>query len=251
MSKFKFCILTGDDCADKYAGIQTKDPFTFYLLQSGVGYLGTKLLFDAGTAKAVVTEIDPTTATHDMLATTKAIVNYVTNRVASITVGDVLTAKFFRNVEAYTLSAADMANTNISKPAGCKAGDIGLLFTADINEEDDGDEQYYFVSLVDYLNSWFEFIDSDLITFTVTNNRQVSVNLNFDTDYLEKTSYGLAVKATDTINDKTPSNKLVTDASVIDYINSIIIPRLEAVEETVTEHTTTLANETVKYTVDV
>ena len=229
--KFKFHILTGSDCAEKYAAIATKDPFTFYLLQSGVGYLGNTLLFDAGTAKTVVEEIVPETATHDMLATTKAIVNYVTSKVADITVGDILTAKFFRNVEAWTLSTADMSNTKISKPSGCKAGDIGLMFTADINDEDDGNEQYYFVSLVDYLNSWYEFVDSDFIMFSVENGRKVKALLNIDDEYLKKTSSGLAVKATTTINTKAPQGELVTAAAVVDYIESYISPRLEKAEE--------------------
>lgn len=44
--KFKFNILTGENAAEKYAAIPVKDPFTFYLLETGAGYLGEKKLFD-------------------------------------------------------------------------------------------------------------------------------------------------------------------------------------------------------------
>lgn len=37
--RFKFNIITGQNAGEKYAAIANKEPFTFYLLQTGVGYL--------------------------------------------------------------------------------------------------------------------------------------------------------------------------------------------------------------------
>lgn len=247
-NKFKFNILTGENAKEKYDSIPTKEPFTFYLLQTGVGYLGEKLLFDAGTTKEVIKEIIPESATNDTLATTKAIVDFVVSKVADITVGDILTAKFFRNVEAWTLSSADMNNPAISLPAGCKAGDIGLMFTADINEEDDGDEKYYFVSLVDYLANWYDFTDTNSIGWTIGPNNQVKADVYYNSDYLEVDGNGLGVKAVDTFDGKKYTGKLITDSAIYGYLTDVLIPRIEAIEETMTSHTETLENEVVKYT---
>lgn len=109
--KFKFNILTGDNAQDKYDAITTKEPFTFYLLQTGTGYLGTKKLFDSSD-------------------------NTVT-----------LTGKFFRAVKSHTITQDDLDNEAISKPEGTEIGNTGIIFTADNNEDDDGDEKYFFVPI--------------------------------------------------------------------------------------------------------
>lgn len=110
--QFKFNILTGTDAQAKYDAITTKEPFTFYLLQTGVGYLGEKKLFDAASLEN--TEVT-------------------------------LTGKFFRAVASHVITQADLDNANLSKPDGTAVGDAGILFTADNNDTDDGDELQYFV----------------------------------------------------------------------------------------------------------
>ena len=49
MSRFSFNILTEPNSLSRYQAIPTKDPYTFYLLECGKGYLGTKLLFGEDT----------------------------------------------------------------------------------------------------------------------------------------------------------------------------------------------------------
>lgn len=112
MAKFKFNILTGENAQEKYDAIITKEPFTFYLLQTGVGYLGEKKLFDSASLND--------------------------NRIE-------MTAKFFRAVKAHSITQEDLDNEAISKPEGTAVGDTGMLFTADNNETDDGDEVLYFI----------------------------------------------------------------------------------------------------------
>lgn len=106
--KFKFNILTGEDAPDKYAAIEPKEPFTFYLLQTGAGYLGTVKLFD-------------------------------TNDSA------MMSGKFFRAVSSHIITQDDLDNENINTPTETKIGDVGMLFTADSDQEDNGNETFYFL----------------------------------------------------------------------------------------------------------
>lgn len=53
-NKFKFKLLTGTDPAAQYAAIGTYDSYTFYLLGTGEGYLGTVPLFGGGTNTTVI-----------------------------------------------------------------------------------------------------------------------------------------------------------------------------------------------------
>ncbi len=248
MANFCFEILNGRDPQDQYNSIEKKDPMTFYLLSNGVGYLGEICLFDAtidgSGSKSVVTEITTDNSTDANLASVKAIVDYVTERVSNLTFSDVLTTKFFRNVESCVLNAALMGNPNVSVPSGCNVGDVGLLFTADVDGEDNDNEKYYFVSLVEYLNNMIEFVDTPNITFTLTKQNgttKVTPVLNYDNIYMGSDQYGLLLKATNTI-EGTAKQLLVTDEAVIDYIAEVIIPRLEALETSTTEHTTVINN---------
>ncbi len=51
--KFKFLLLTGNDPDSQYDAVVTKDPYTFYLLSNGKGYLGNTPLFGGDMASPV------------------------------------------------------------------------------------------------------------------------------------------------------------------------------------------------------
>lgn len=53
-TKFKFKLLTGSDPQAQYDAITTKDSITFYLLNTGIGYLGDTPLFGGGAQNTVV-----------------------------------------------------------------------------------------------------------------------------------------------------------------------------------------------------
>lgn len=53
-TKFKFKLLTGSDPQAQYNAITTKDNMTFYLLSTGIGYLGDTPLFGGGAQNTVV-----------------------------------------------------------------------------------------------------------------------------------------------------------------------------------------------------
>ena len=53
-TKFKFKLLTGSDPQAQYDAITTKDNMTFYLLSTGIGYLGNTPLFGGGAQNTVV-----------------------------------------------------------------------------------------------------------------------------------------------------------------------------------------------------
>ena len=161
-SKFKFKLLTNEDPQAQYDSIVTKDPMTFYLLNTGIGYLGDVKLFDAtdGTIKNLVTDMLSKDFVPDDVsaASTNAIVKYVTEKVSNISA--LLTVKFFRKVESHTITEDDITKGEISFPEGAKVGDVGLLFTADTDDKDGG-ESYYFIPLTDYLQSVYSFASSN------------------------------------------------------------------------------------------
>lgn len=53
-TKFKFKLLTGSDPQAQYDAITTKDSMTFYLLSTGIGYLGDTPLFGGGAQNTVI-----------------------------------------------------------------------------------------------------------------------------------------------------------------------------------------------------
>lgn len=73
---FKFNILTGENAPDKYAAITIKDPMTFYLLETGVGYFRGKKLFDVNSGVRTIDTINEENPSDD-IPTEKAIVEYI------------------------------------------------------------------------------------------------------------------------------------------------------------------------------
>lgn len=307
-NKFKFRLLTGTDPQAQYDAISTYDDLTFYLLDTGVGYLGTTPLFGGGAQKTVVmtsgeltepeagklyvlnevTYGDETltglyfydgaamssysdelmatyienilvkdmtaegyTGDDNTVATTKAIMDMIGVKLSD---SNIVNAAFFRKVESHTLTADDLANSAIQLPEGATEGDVGLLFTADTDDEE-GNEQYYFISLVSYLTS----------TYTSQNTNSIKMSLNpegnvFTADLnvaetetsIQVTEDGVSLKKTDVINDgdgtdeggtAPAEDRLVTEKALVEYIQTSV---LTAVNEAITE---ALAD-VVTYTID-
>lgn len=225
-SNFKFKILNGTDPKAQYDAIASKDALTFYLLSTGVGYLGDTKLFDATDDFGLVTDMlgegytgDDTTA-----ASTKAIVDYVTTKVNDT--AEMLTVSFFRKVESHTLTEDDLANDSISIPEGCAAGDVGLLFTSDTDDEEGG-ETYYFVSLVDYLQNMYTFNSTntvEMITEEYEGCTVVSANVKIDTteESLGVGDNGLLIAKNKggEIDETTADDvHLTTSKAVVEYVN--------------------------------
>lgn len=304
-NKFKFRLLTGTDPQAQYDAITTKDSMTFYLLGTGVGYLGETPLFGGGAQQTIVmtsgTLTDPVAGklyvlnevtyntetltglyfyngttlesysddliatyiqsilTTDMsaenyagddntIASTKAIMSLIN---AKLSDSSIVNAAFFRKVESHTLTADDLTNTAIQLPTDAKEGDVGLLFTADTDDKN-GNEQYYFISLVSYLTSTYGSENSDSITMTLSADNKFKADLNVASteDSIIVNTNGVSLKKTDVINDgdgttgtAPTADRLVTEAALVDYIQNSV---LTAVNEAITE---ALAD-VVTYTVD-
>ena len=108
-SRFNFKILNGSDPQTQYNSIAEKDPMTFYLLSTGVGYMGTVKMFDAAATGAVSNMVTDMTGEHytgdnTSVASTKAIVDYVTKAVSKTSI---ISTQFFRKVESHTLTDGD------------------------------------------------------------------------------------------------------------------------------------------------
>ena len=107
-NRFQFKLLTSADPQAQYDAIITKDDMTFYLLKNGVGYLGSVKLFDANNDSELVTNMltDGYTGDNTSIASTKAIVDYVTAKVSNAS--GILSTAFFRKVESHTITADDL-----------------------------------------------------------------------------------------------------------------------------------------------
>lgn len=168
------------------------------------------------------------------IATTKAIMDMIGLKLSD---SNIVNAAFFRKVESHTLTAEDLANSAIQLPEGAKEGDVGLLFTADTNGED-GEEQFYFVSLVSYLTATYAAADTNSIKMTLNPEGNIftadlkikegEASLKVDEEnggvYLEKAAE---------INEEAPSaDKLITEAVLVNYIqNSVLVAVSEAIDE--------------------
>lgn len=86
--KVIFRILNGTDPQKQYDAIIDKDPLTLYLLSTGAGYLGSVKLFDGanGNIKNLITNMlsDGFVPDDTSAASTKAIVDFINERVTSI-----------------------------------------------------------------------------------------------------------------------------------------------------------------------
>ena len=177
------------------------------------------------------------------IASTKAIMDLINGKLSD---SNIVNAAFFRKVETHTLTADDLTDSTISLPTGAKEGDTGLLFTADTNGTDDGVEEYYFISLVDYLTSTYSFGNTNSIKMSMSSGNEVTAELNVATTEtsIVVDENGVSLNKATTIDDEAPSaDKLITEAVLVDYIQNSV---LTAVNEAITE---ALAD-VVTYTID-
>lgn len=239
-SNFKFKILTGADPQAQYDAIATKDALTFYLLNTGIGYLGETKLFDATDDFPLVTDLlaEGYVGDDETYASTKAIVDYVTSKVNDT--AEMLTVSFFRKVVSHTLTEEDLANDAISVPENCVAGDVGLLFTSDTDAEDGG-ETYYFISLMDYLQHVHSFESTSSIEMVVAEDNTVTANLKIKADEesikVDEENGGVYIEKATVINDgdgtdeggEAPSAvKLVTEEALVNYIVNSVLPAIDS-----------------------
>ena len=226
-NKFQFKLLTSADPQAQYDAIVTKDDMTFYLLKNGVGYLGSVKLFDANSDSELVTNMltDGYTGDNTSIASTKAIVDYVTTKISNIS--GIISTAFFRKVESHTITSDDLTNSSITLPEGTIEGEVGLLFTADINNTDDGNESYFFISLKDYLQNVYTPENSSSINMSISSNNKIKAELNIKSDEtslkINKENGGVYLEKATVINEDAPSAaKLITEDVLVNYIKSVM-----------------------------
>lgn len=230
-NNFKFKLLYGTNPKAQYDAITTKDAYTFYLLQNGIGYLGTQLLFDATNSQDIniITDMlgESFVANDTDVVSTKAIVDYVTSKVSDL---NVLSSNFFNKVESHTWTTEDASNDKITAPQDVEVGEVGLLFTAD-DQDESTDKTYYFISLKNYLSSVYTFSDTNSIKITTGENNEITADLNIKSgeQSLKADENGVYIEKTTVINDgdgteeggEAPSdNKLVTESAFVNYVKN-------------------------------
>lgn len=226
-NKFQFKLLTSADPQAQYDAIVTKDDMTFYLLKNGVGYLGSVKLFDANSDSELVTNMltDGYTGDNTSIASTKAIVDYVTAKVSNAS--GILSTAFFRKVESHTITVDDLTDSSITLPSGTVEGEVGLLFTADVNGNDDGDEQYFFISLKNYLKNVYTPENSNSINMSISSDNKIKANLKIKSDEtslkVDEENGGVYIEKATTVNEDAPSAaKLITEDVLVNYIKSVM-----------------------------
>ena len=177
------------------------------------------------------------------VATTKAIKDLIGTVLSD---SSIVNAAFFRKVESHTLTADDLTNTAISLPDGAKEGDVGLLFTADTDDAD-GNEQFYFVSLVSYLTATYTSSNTNSIKMTLNPEGNIftaDLNVAATETSIVVNENGVSLNKTEAINEETPAiDKLVTEAALVNYIeNSVLTAVNEAINEALAD--------VVTYTID-
>lgn len=298
-NKFRFHILTGSDPLAQYNAISPKDPYTFYLTDTGIGYLGTVPLFGgvanrfvflstAGTyntyeegkmylitipnavhingdavnyadvgmyiasSTSTLTSFDDVMFLRNMvhyiadntihsddtnldkdfvgtdteLMTSRAVTTFVSEVLDDISL---LKSSFFRTVQPYTLTQADIVAGVIHINVGDQAGDVGLLFTRDNDMTDDGntdtDEEKFFINLTGYITI-YTGVDTNSIDITIdpaTFEISCSLKIKSGENSIYVDNGGVALLKTSTINETTPSSdKLVTEASLVAYITAAL-----------------------------
>ena len=226
-NKFNFKLLTSSDPQAQYDAIETKDNMTFYLLKNGIGYLGSIKLFDANAdGNNIITNMlsEGYTGDNTSIASTKAIVDYVTTKISNIS--SILTTSFFRKVESHTITTEDLSNSSISIPEGTIEGDVGLLFTADTDGEDGG-ESYFFIPLNNYLENVYTPENSNSIDMTISSDNKIKAELKIKTEEesikVDEVNGGIYLEKASIINEDAPSTtKLITEDVLVNYVKNII-----------------------------
>lgn len=256
--RFKFKLLTGNNPRQQYDDISLKDDMTFYLSSTGFGYLGTIKLFDTDEDKLTIQQDleQESNVNQTDVASTKAVVDYVNSVVNNL---NIMTGSFFRKVQSHTLTDSDLTNSKINKPNGVKVGDVGLLFTADDDPDDDGDETYYFISLEDYLANTYTVSDTDSINISLDSSNNITANLKISTNensilldengvYLNKTTGINDGDGTTEVPEPSP-DKLVTESALVAYVQQQVLVAVElAIKEALKDVVTYTENNGINNT---
>lgn len=186
------------------------------------------------------------TGDENTLMTSKAVVDYV-KQVAST--NGLIKASFFKKVELHTITQEELDATEnkISVADGVTAGETGLLFTADTDNDDtNGGTTQYFISLKDYIDVYTGGTTNSTKT-TVSDTNEINVDLNINTN--EKSilvdKNGVSLDKTTAIADGDGSeghpaasaDKLVTEKAIVDYINSIVMSKVDTKISAATKNT--------------
>ena len=227
--KFRFRIFSSENPQAQYDAVPTKDPLTFYLLNTGKAYLGNTKLFDVNDTVEISQLVqdmitDGFEANEKTVASTQALVNYVETRMDNL--AEVLTNFFVRSVQSHVLTEHDLTNEKISLPEGSQVGDIGLLFTIDTDDKDGG-EHYVFISL----EKLFLPVETDTIKMHLSEDNELTAELKIKEgeESIKVAKDGIFLDKVEKVDDDLPSKiKLVTEDSLVKYIMNVILPKVDA-----------------------
>ena len=316
---FQMRVITGNNALTRYNNIATKDPLTFYICQTGEGFLGSTQLFgqeiedsvhiintagdhtsdiennkiyalivdgvtvgidnesqpivyqqglylgkiangstvlenftyksisqyivERGVKSLLVSDgnggftVEGVAGSNTEIPTTKAVVDYVTTFINS---QSILQAQFFKGVQAYTVTANDIADqdgttgdapfadllTPTNQFSDCHEGDVGLIFTLDkVKSDTIADDIHYFVNLHALLQL-YDVADTNTIDLTITNKAGANHTKEIKADLKIKT--GEQSLKVDNVNGGvylhktvvTEENGVITDTGIVDNVST-------------------------------
>ena len=171
------------------------------------------------------------TGDDDTVATTKAIVDYVNAQ-------PLLKSKFFKSVTYIKVTQNDLDGLGVHNasifPSGTHVDDIGMIFVLDsiTTPDDDSDDVEVFINLHELINI-YNVENSDSINMTATNDGEHGIKFKAELkvttteNSIVVDSNGVSLNKSNASIDKTldataSANKLVTEASMVAYIRSVL-----------------------------
>ena len=171
------------------------------------------------------------TGDDNTVATTKAIVDYVNAQ-------PLLKSKFFKSVTYIKVTQNDLDGLGVHDasifPSGTHVDDIGMIFVLDsiTTPDDDSDDVEVFINLHELINI-YDVENSDSINMTATNDGEhgikfkAELKVNTTENSIVVDSNGVSLNKSNANIDKTldataSADKLVTEASMVAYIRSVL-----------------------------
>ena len=171
------------------------------------------------------------TGDNDTVATTKAIVDYVNAQ-------PLLKSKFFKSVTYIKVTQNDLDGLGVHDasifPSDTHVDDIGMIFVLDsiTTPDDDSDDVEVFINLHELINI-YDVENSDSINMTATNDGEhgikfkAELKVNTTENSIVVDSNGVSLNKSNASIDKTldataSADKLVTEASMVAYIRSVL-----------------------------
>lgn len=192
--------------------------------------------------------------TDSEIMTAKAVTTFVNAVMGDVSI---LHSQFFRTVELYTLSAADISGGLISVAVTDQAGDTGLLFTRDDDMTDDvssdSNQQKFFVNLKGYIDIYTGGASNDITVSVDSSTHVITATLNKKSgeNSIIIDSNGVSLNKTNTIHDGDGSDvnnplpsadKLVTEADLIAYLQGTFLTTINTAISTAMEDVVTYIN---------